>query len=160
MTISGDQMRSRMRRAGGFSFWFQAVIGVLSGIFWLIALLGQLATGTPSFGSQLAPWVTLFSLLILAGNCILTFRYWRSRESRNLKTVLYIGIIGAFLAVISSAAQIGDLLASLFLFQTLVSRQEGWGLLLATVNTNVTLAHLISLTAILWIYGILGKSSS
>ena len=146
-----------MRLGGQISFWFQATIGVVSGIFWLVVLAGQIANGFPSFGSQLALWVTLFTLLILAGGCFLTFRYWKSRETRNLKMVLYISLIGAFLAVISSAAQIGDLLTSLIFRQALVARQEEWGLLLATINANVTFAHLISLTAVLWIYGTIGK---
>ncbi|WP_017326596.1 DUF3611 family protein [Synechococcus sp. PCC 7336] len=157
MPTPPDQMRMRLRRAGKISFWVQAAIGVLSGIFWLVVLAAQIANGIQSFGSTIALWATLATLLTLAGNCLLTFRYWRGAETSRLKIVLYVSLIGAFVALISSAAQIGDLLSSLIFRQVLVARQEEWGLLLATINTNITLAHLSSLTAVLWIYGVLDR---
>lgn len=151
-------MRSRLRKAGQISFWVQIVLGVISAIFWLVALAGQISTfGQVSPGSQLAIWFTLLTLLTLAFNGFLTFQYWQTSETGRLRIVLYASLAGAFLAAISSAAQVGELLASLFFRQTLVGRQEGWGLLLTTVNTNITLAHLVSLTAVLWIYGILDR---
>ncbi len=160
MSKSGDLMRSRTRTVGKFSFWLQVGIGVASGFSWLFALTGQINRGFPSIGSQLAVWVTLVSLLLLGGNSFLTFRYWKSRETRSLKIVLYLSLAGAFLAVISSAAQVGDLLASLIFRATLVTQQEVWGLLLAATNANITFAHLFSLTGVLWIYGIIGGKSN
>lgn len=148
-----DQLRSRLRRAGQVSFWSQAILGVLCTFFWVIALVGQLSFSPVSVGATAALWITFATLLTLALNCLLTFRYWRSGITQQLRLVLLASLLGAFLALISSSAQIGELLASAAFRRTLVGRSEEWGLLLAVTNTNITLAHLISLTCILWIRG-------
>lgn len=152
-----DRLRARLRRAGQISFWFQAILGVLSTFFWVIALVGQLSFGGVPIGATAALWTTFATLLTLALSCLLTFRYWRSGVTQQLRLVLLASLLGAFLAVISSSAQIGELLASAAFRRTLVGRSEEWGLLLAITNTNVTLAHLISLTCILWIRGIFDR---
>lgn len=74
--------------------------------------------------------------------------------------MLYVSLIGAFLAVISSSAQVGDLLVRAFFLRQASFFDEQWDFLLITVNNNVTLAHLISLTCILWIYGLFDRFSN
>ncbi len=161
VSSSSDQMRKRMRRAGKISFWVQTVLGILSTIFWTISVVGQLSSirqGTA--GGDIARWVTLATLISLGCNTLFTFRYWKGGESRRLRIVLYVSLIGAFLAVISSSAQVGDLLVRAFFLRQASFFDEQWDFLLITVNNNVTLAHLISLTCILWIYGLFDRFSN
>ena len=154
-------MRIRMRKAGQISFWVQAILGILSAIFWTISVLGQLSSvrqGAP--GGAIARWVALATLISLGINTLLTFRYWRGGETGRLKVVLYVSLIGAFLATISSSSQIGELLVNVFFYLQANTFEERWDFLLVTVNNNVTLAHLISLTSVLWIYGLFDRFTS
>ncbi|MEM9155923.1 MAG: DUF3611 family protein [Cyanobacteria bacterium J06642_2] len=155
---SKERMRSRARRIGQFSFWIQLVLVVLSLIFWPIALIAQSGFGSVPAGSVLALWITLAAIGILGATTFLTFQYWRTGSLDQLKRILYANIFGAFLALIGSATQIGELLFSFFIRRTLVGQAEEWSLLIATLDTNITLAHLISLTSVLWIYGILDRA--
>ena len=70
---------------------------------------------------------------------------------------MYVSLVGAFLATISSSAQIGELLVNVFFYLQANTFEERWDFLLVTVNNNVTLAHLISLTCIMWIYGLFDR---
>ena len=158
---SSDQMRKRMRRAGQISFWVQIVLGILSSIFWTISVVGQLSSirqGAP--GGVVARWAALATLISLGLNTFFTFRYWKGGEKTRLKAVLYISLIGAFLATISTSAQVGELLVDVFFFRQSNFFEEQWDFLLITVNNNVTLAHLISLSSILWIYGLFDRFTS
>lgn len=151
-------MRSRARRVGQFSFWVQLVLVVLAVIFWPITLVAQLGFGSAA-GSLVALWITLAAIAILGATAFLTFQYWRTGSLSQLQRILYANLLGAFLALFASATQIGELLFSIFIRQSIAGRSEGWSLLTATLDTNITLAHLVSLTAILWIYGVLDRSA-
>lgn len=152
-------MRSRARKVGAFSFWIQLVLTILSIIFWPLSFIGQTSYTNLPAGSTVALWIMLVSILVLGGTTFLTFQYSRTGSLSKLKLILYANLFGAFVALVSLAAQIGDLLFNLFIRASIVSRAEAWGLLLATIGTNITLAHLISITIILWIYGILDRQA-
>ncbi|MEM8716804.1 MAG: DUF3611 family protein [Cyanobacteria bacterium P01_G01_bin.4] len=155
---SSDRMRKRMRTAGQISFWVQIVLAILSVIFWTISVVGQLSSlrqGAP--GGVVARWAAFATLVSLGLNTFFTFRYWKGGEKARLKVVLYIGLIGAFLATISSLSQVGELLVNVFFYRQSNFFEEQWDFLLLAVNNNVTFAHLISLTCILWIYGLFDR---
>ncbi|MEL7475900.1 MAG: DUF3611 family protein, partial [Cyanobacteria bacterium J06555_12] len=112
---SSDRMRKRMRTAGQISFWVQIVLAILSVIFWTISVVGQLSSlrqGAP--GGVVARWAAFATLVSLGLNTFFTFRYWKGGEKARLKVVLYVGLIGAFLATISSLSQVGELLVNVF----------------------------------------------
>lgn len=157
---SGERMRSRARKVGTFSFWIQLVLAILSIIFWPLSFIGQTSYSNIPVGSTIALWITLLSIIVLGVTTFLTFQYSRTGSLSQLKMILYANLFGAFVTLISLASQIGDLLFNLFIRASIVSRAEAWGLLLATIDTNITLAHLISITVILWIYGILDRQAN
>lgn len=152
-------MRSRARKVGKFSFWIQLVLVILSLVFWPLAFAAQTSYSSVPPGSTIALWITLASMLMLGGTSFLTFQYWRTGSLSQLRLIMYANLFGAFLALIGSASQIGELLFSFFIRRTLVGQAEEWSLLIATIDTNITMAHLIGLTAILWIYGILDRNA-
>jgi len=69
-----------------------------------------------------------------------------------------ISLAGAFLAVISSSAQGGELFRRALLYQNYSMRLVISELLVVVINSSVALAHLISLACSLWISGLLDKN--
>ncbi len=168
-SLTLERQQARMRFGGKASFWVQAVFGATASVSWLIVTIGLRGFTGLSFGALIAFWATLLTLLTLGGNLYLTWQYWQlgkgpqgslssTATPQQMQRVIYISLAGAFLALISLAAQVGDLLGSYFFLQIAVGRFQVLGLLLSVANTNITLAHLISLTSALWINGVFDRN--
>jgi hypothetical protein len=170
-SVTLHQMQERLRRTSQASFWIQAVIGAVAAISWLISPIIRFSTNQglpPNLGSTIAFWITLLMLITLGINLYLTWRTLKPSSASpppktkhellsRLQTVVYVSLVGAFLSVISSSAQMGELLSRAILLYSSSLRLEAPGLLVAVVNTSVALAHLISLTSALWSWGILDR---
>lgn len=161
-----DRFRQRLEGASMFSFWFQVVLGVLAGLTWLFVMFGRLSGRlgyTDAAGTKLAFWTVLLALLALAANIFFTWKCGQPRGEgretgypKEIQWVLFITLGGMLLTIISSAAQVGELLASTFFGRFSVSFEIP-GLLLAAASTYVNLAYFGSLAFILWIYGFLDR---
>ena len=167
-----ERMKERLRRTSTTSFWLQAVIGVVAGVSWLLAPVLRLSTsqGLPvgsNAGSAIAFWVTLGMIVSLGVNVYFTrqnllgsqIQGITSREDLTvrLRLVVLISLVGAFLSVISSSAQVGELFSRALLYQNYSIRLVISELLVVVINSSVALAHLISLACSLWISGILDR---
>jgi hypothetical protein len=162
---SMDRIRQRLEKASKYSFWFQVVLGVLAGLTWLFVMFGRLSGRlgyTDAAGTKLAFWTVLLALLALAANIFFTWQCGKTRGGQatgypqEIQWVLFITLGGMLLTIISSAAQVGELLASTFFGRFSVSFEIP-GLLLAAASTYVNLAYFGSLVFILWIYGFLDR---
>jgi hypothetical protein len=160
-------LQARLALASQISFWIQAVLGVIAILLWVVFLFWQLGTyRDSSSGAWLAFWMTVLALASLAASVFYTWRYlWRKKRRTTLaldgwaalgqlQPLIYVTLAGVFLSMIGLEAQVGELLARLF-FRTQSTQFSG--VLLLAANLNVTLAHLVTLTSLLWTCGVLDR---
>jgi len=144
----------------------------VAGISWLFSPGFRLTTlqGLPvggNIGSAIAFWVTLGMIITLGVNLYFTRQNLLGSQIQGitsleelmtrLRLVVMISLVGAFLSVISSSAQVGELFSRALIFQNYSIRFVISELLVVVINSSVAMAHLISLACSLWISGILDR---
>lgn len=170
---SVDQVRQRLEWGSKISLGAQAGLGLTASLSWMFVLFGRLFNRigyAEGAGTVLAFWTVIFSLVTLGVTIYLTWvsqkvaRRLRADPAaavvgvlNHLQLLIYVSLIGILLSIVSSAAQVGELLSS-SLFSRFSVRLEIPGLLLAIASTNITLAHFTNLSFILWVYGLLDRN--
>jgi hypothetical protein len=162
--LTSPIVKQRLQSARLITFWIQVVLGVTGTLSWFWFVFGLFfGRYISSPGITIALWTSLLTLVALGGSAYLNWKLQpltTEAASANLhphlQRLVYLSLGGAFLAIICSAALVGDLFSNTVFRQVPITFQTS-GLLLAVASTNVTLAHLTSLTGLLWVYGILDR---
>ncbi len=171
-----EQVNRRLAWGGLISLWIQSALGVLASLSWLFVVFGRVFRLSRIYregaGTTIAFWTVLLALLTLVASIYLTWSHQKlSRRlradpaaavvqvDRQLQLVLYASLVGIFLSIISSLAQVGEILG-MTLFSRVGLQLEIPGLLLANASASITLAHFAGLASTLWIYGLLDRKTS
>ncbi len=175
-----QQIYMRLKRASFIGFWMQLVLGVVSGVIWLVCvpIIFQPDKRTP--GSEVGIVSAFVALVILLIAIILFFRYGkiatriaspdparRPKRSETIKIIrfgLIINVAGMVLAIVGAQALVGlALIKSLstaspqLIGPNITEFVNSFDLLIILANTNSITAHFAGIVTSLWLLDRLTK---
>ncbi|MEB3252553.1 MAG: DUF3611 family protein [Cyanobacteriota bacterium] len=179
------RIANAFRLTGWASFWTQAVLALISSLVLLFALVnvGSRAGRNANPGAGVGLFLATLGLLAVYLSAYWAFRYTlisRKLRSRNvakrpspkdaiqaLRTGIGISMTGMLITLFGSQALIGSLLAkalsqpqggTLFVPGSVNQYLEAFDIFIVQGNTNILLAHFVSLAATLWLLRVVNRA--
>jgi hypothetical protein len=179
------RIANAFRLTGWVSFWAQAVLALISSLVLLFALVnvGARSGGTANPGAGVGLFLAALGLLAVYLSAYWAFRYTlisRKLRSRNvakrpspkdavqaLRTGIVISMAGMLITLFGSQALIGTLLAkalaqpqggTVFVPGNVNQYVEAFDIFIVQGNTNILLAHFVSLAATLWLLRVVNRA--
>lgn len=160
-----------LRWAGLAGFWVQLVLGVISTVMLLLAIINKTERSNPGTGFSL--FCAVCGLVCLIVSIYFSFRYGKmsqrlqrniappkkSATIRAIKIGLIVNLTGMLLTIIGAEAIAGIVLSKILAFdparifnsQTNTEFVNSLDLFIVQANTNIIAAHFAGLTSSLWL---------